>query len=105
MKKYKVVLWMVESEEGLSKEQIIKMLNLLEDDNSGYMAIEIEGDSNSIAIGFICSSYYEELTYSNTRIKNIIKPVLDDWNNENNNNEYTMKDGTIIYMGCDYSTI
>lgn len=105
MNKYKVVLWMVELEEGLSKEHIVKIMSLLEEDDRGYMPIEIEGDFNSSAYGFICSSYYDELSYNATKIKQVIKPVLDDWNNESPNNEYVMAGGAKIYMGCDCETL
>lgn len=105
MKKYKLVLWMVQLEEGLSKEQISKIIDLLKEDISGYMPIEIEGSNNSSAIGFICASYYDELSYSVEQIKATIQPVLDNWDNESDCFEYTMPDGTVIYMGCDYMTI
>lgn len=58
-----------------------------------------------MAIGFICNSYYDELSYSLGEINKVIRQVLDDWNRESNDSEYVMQDGTIIYMGCDYVTV
>lgn len=105
MKKYKVVLWMVEAEDGLTKEQIIKSMDLLEEDDRGYMTIEIEGHSNSVAIGFISTSYYDELSYKSYKIKRTISPILDDWNNESEDYEYVLSDGTVVFMGCDCITV
>lgn len=105
MKKYKVVLWMVETEEGLTKEQIVESMELLEKDDRGYMTIEIEGHANSTAIGFISTSYYDELSYSSNKIKRTILPVLDDWNNESEDCEYILSDGTVVFMGCYYTTL
>lgn len=102
--KFKAVLWMVELEDGLSKEQISNMLELIEDDSRGYMPIEIH-DNNSSAYGFISSSYYESISYNIDDLSKVIKPVLNDWANESADNIYTLKDGTKIYMGCDHVTI
>lgn len=105
MKKYRVVLWMVETEVGLTKEQIIKMLDLLEDDEAGYMPIELEGECNSSAYGFICTTYYEEFNYDVTFIAERMVPVLIDWQLEVDSKEYELSDGTLLYMGCDEETL
>lgn len=105
MKKYRVVLWMVELEDGLTKEQIMKMLDLLEDDEAGYMPIELEGECNSSAYGFICSTYYEEFCYDLSFIANRMIPVLEDWDLEEDSKEYELCDGTLLYMGCDAETL
>lgn len=105
MKKYKVALMMVEAEEGLTKEHIKDLVDLLEDDDKGYIPVEIEGVSNSVAIGFICNSYFDELFYSLSKIKKVIIPVLNDWNGESIDFEYSLSDGTVIYMGCDCVTM
>lgn len=105
MKKYKVVLWMVEAEDGLTKEQIIKSMDLLEEDNRGYMTIEIESHSNSIAIGFISTSYYDELSYKPYKIMRTITTILEDWDNESEDCEYILLDGTVVFIGCYCTTI
>lgn len=105
MKKYRVVLWMVELEDGLTKEQIMKMLDLLEDDEAGYMPIELEGECNSSAYGFICASYYEEFNYNLSFIADRMVPVLEDWDLEEDSKEYELSDGTLLYMGCDAETL
>lgn len=95
--KFKAVLCMVELEDGLDKEQILNILELIKDDSRGYMPIEIH-DNNSSAYGFISSSYYESISYNINNLSEIIKPVLNDWDNQSADNIYTLKDGTKIYM-------
>ena len=102
--KFKAVLHLVELESGLDKNQIFSILNKLEDDDNGYMPIEVN-KNNSSAYGFICSSYYEELNYDINNISCILEPVLDDWRNESISKIYKLKDGTDIYMGCDCESI
>ena len=105
MKKYRVALWMVELEDGLTRKQINNVLDLLEEDEAGYLPLELEGECHSVAIGFICASYYEELGYSKSTIEKVIVPVLEDWDLEEESKEYKLSDGTLVYMGCDYETL
>lgn len=102
--KFKVVLHMVELEDGLSRGQICDLLDKLQDDDKGYMPLEIS-QNNSSAYGFICSSYFEELGYNAECISDIIEPVLSDWNNESADKIYKLKDGTEVYMDCDAVTV
>lgn len=95
--KFKAALCMVELEDGLNKEQISNILGLIEDDSRGYMPVEIH-DNNSSAYGFISSSYYDSISYDINNLSEVIKPVLNDWDNESADNIYTLKDGTKIYM-------
>lgn len=101
---YKVVLHHNELEIGLSKSQILSLLDKLQMDSHGYMPIEFHAE-NSSAYGFICSSYYEELSYNDSSIAKVIEPILSDWNNESDDYIYKLEDGTEVYMACDYETL
>ena len=101
--KYKIVLYHVELEEGLSKVQIINLLDKLEEDDNGYMPIELHAN-NSSAYGFITSSYFEELSFDKSSITKVIEPVLEDWSNEREDKRYKLEDEIFIYMDCDQET-
>lgn len=102
--KYKIVLHHVELEEGLNKTQIINLLDKLEEDDNGYIPIELHAN-NSSAYGFITSSYYEELSFDKSSIAKVIEPVLEDWNKEREDKKYKLEDGIFVYMECDQETI
>lgn len=102
--KYKVALYHDELEMGLSKYKITALLEKMEDDNRGYMPLEFHAE-NSSAYGFICSSYYEELSYDDSGIAKVVESVLSDWNNESEDFIYRLEDGTEVFMACDYKTL
>lgn len=96
--KYFCVLKQYDPDLGLSKEDIIKMLDKLVDDEKGYVPIDIEGTLNSVASGFITMDSYEELDFDINKIKKTIVPVLDDISLEEEDGKYLLENDDYALM-------
>ena len=88
-------------DEGLTKAEIINLFNAL----SGVHAIplEIQGE-NSVAMGFINLTDAEYMNYDYTKLKSVVRSVLNDMDNENSACEYAVENGhgeSTIYLARD----
>lgn len=94
---YVMALCMVELEDGLTQDQVCKVLSVLPDSGS-YMPIEFH-DNNTSAYGFVDSEYYQIHDYTTEFIKDKINAVLDDKRLELPDGTYSTPDGRQFYMG------
>lgn len=77
------------------------MLDKLVDDEKGYVPIDIEGNLNSVASGFITMDSYEELDFDINKIKKTIVPVLDDISLEEEG-KYLLENDDYALMLCNF---
>jgi hypothetical protein len=107
----KVVAWayMMEIDNGLKREQIKKMMNLMPyavevvpfhtdvvDENNESLL-----KANSIAFGFVNNEYFEDLL----EIQKTFAAVCNDWKLERKDKIYKTKNGLNIMLLCDVGTL
>jgi hypothetical protein len=109
-----VIAWayMVELEDGLSKDQVNKLLELAPA-GTDVFPFSLEGGSapveaNSMAIGFINNEYFDEIGNVQMTLAN----VCNDWDNERDDQTYILdsededeEDALKVIMLCDYKTL
>lgn len=77
--------------EGLSKTEIAELMNHI-DSSNGVYPIEISGTVSSTAMGFISTTASEKLDHKHEPLKNYVRCILDDMENEDPTGVYKFKD-------------
>lgn len=101
--------YMVELEDGLSKEQLTTLMNLVPEGVEVFPFSLDNGTTpmlaNSMAIGFIDNDCFEEIP----NVQEVLAEVCNDWENEQKDNTYTFlnEEGNEfdVIMLCDYETV
>lgn len=99
MKKFQAVGIMVPLEDGISKEQIVKLLEMLPDDEQ-LVPFEAS-ENNSTIFGFITIKFADEHLDSVVDLATIL---CSDWENESTDKTYRTLSGLEVFIDCEYET-
>lgn len=91
-----MALCMVELEDGLSDEQVSKVMAALPAGKK-YMPIEFH-ENNTSAYGFVDAEYYQRHDYKPEYFADAILPILEDMSLETQDSRYMTPDGRQFYM-------
>lgn len=94
--KYDCVLIEKPCAEPMSREDIEKMLSML-DIGEGVYPLDIPGN-NSMAMGFITAEASKTIGYRHEELEDFLMPILSDMDKENESGQYFYK-SVGIYMG------
>lgn len=99
-----IVAWayMVESDSGLTVDQIQKMMALIPQGKEVAFFTVYEGESNSVAMGFIDNDAYPDVALI---VEDTVQAVCDDWSNESEDGLYDLPTGHKVLILCDSETI
>ncbi|MFA6808632.1 MAG: hypothetical protein WCR27_06530 [Eubacteriales bacterium] len=98
---YDVVAWLIPLDDGLKKNHIQKIIEMLPD--ADILPFEIH-ENNSSVYGFATIEVAEEENGLESII-DLLTPVIEDWTNESSDYTHTLSSGKKVYMGCDCRTI
>lgn len=101
-KSFPIVGWMVELDSGVTKENISKMMDMINVD-SEIMSFSASANNSSI-YGFITAEAYEKIDYDEEYLQKFLTPILSDWTNESPDKTYTLPNGLQMYIDCDCET-
>lgn len=100
MSKFQAVGLMMEAEDGLSKEQIMKLLELMPDDETLYPFEASE--NNSVVYGFMTGNAIDEDHHD--AIIEVASELCEDFENERTDKTYTTKTGLPVFIECEAET-
>ena len=96
---------MIPVECGLTKKQLLNLVNSLPDNDDEYIPFSLFGNSNSAIHGFVKNELYDDCPRKSEEW-NHIEVVLDNWQLERDDKTYSLMDGKYhIRIDCEYETI
>lgn len=100
--KIDIAAWMVPLEDGLTKQMVTRLLDLLPDEGE-FVPFEAH-ENNTSCFGFIkLDSDNDEAAVK--EIIDFVSPILNDWDLESKDGRYTLPDGRKLYMSSDFNSI
>ena len=91
MSKFGIVLMEKPGEDGLTRDDIVRMLYLIDSDTEFYPVEFAAKHQESVAMGFITTDAANELDFDQddeSAVRDFIANILDDMNLETENGEY-----------------